>query len=176
LKRRSYLSLSALSAVPVAARAADEEPYADGWGTIDNDALEFTAVTDERKITLQVERFIPPKEEVTQAMDEKGEHRCYQYKGKDMPGRFCPGQSLLTRFDLTWDGKRIPIAERFWNDMIRARPSRPRTFGARQPPAASYPKRLQAFAVFHQLARHRAATTGHFFLSVFLPWKLNTRN
>ena len=40
------------------------------------------------KITLQMQRFIPPEEEVTQAMDEKGEHRCFPYKGKDMPGRF----------------------------------------------------------------------------------------
>jgi hypothetical protein len=122
---------------------------------------------------------IPLPLKVTQAMDEKGEHRCFQYKGKDMPGRFWPGQSLLTRFDLTWDGKRIPIAERFWNDLTRARPSRPRPFGARQPqsdlltrirPTASRPSgtslrscpsRLQAFAVFHQLARHNAATTGH---------------
>jgi hypothetical protein len=121
MKRRSFLSLSALSAVPVAARAADEEPDADGWGTINEDALEFTAVTDDGNITLLVELFIPPEEEVTQAMDEKGEHRCYQYKGKDMPGRFWPGQSLLTRFDLTWDGKRIPIAERFWNDLAGLR-------------------------------------------------------
>ena len=115
MKRRSFLSLSALSAVPVAARAADEE---DGWWeTINEDALEFKAVAEEGKITLQVELMRPAEHEVTEVLDEKGEHRCYQYKGKDQPYPFRPGVNLVKRFDLTWDGKAMQIPERFWNDL-----------------------------------------------------------
>jgi hypothetical protein len=73
------------------------------------------------KSTIVTRKSIPLPLKVTQARDEKGLHRCFQYKSKDMPGRFWPGQSLLTRFDLTRDGKRIPIAERFWNDLAGLR-------------------------------------------------------
>jgi hypothetical protein len=34
-----------------------------------------------------------------------------------MPYPFHPGSTLLTRFDLTWDGKAMNIPERFWNDL-----------------------------------------------------------
>lgn len=117
MHRRSFLSLSALSAVPVVAKAADAAPEPDWHETINRDVLKFTATTDDRKITLQVELILPAEDEVTEAKDEKGEFRAYQYKGKDMPERFWPGQSLLTRFDLTWDGKAMKIPERFWNDL-----------------------------------------------------------
>ena len=121
MKRRSFLSLSALSAVPVAASAADAEPEADWWETVSSDALTFKAVSGDGNLALQVELFRPPEDEVTEAMDDKGEFRCYQYKGKDMPLRFWPGQSMLTRFDLTWDGKAMNIPERFWNDLAGLR-------------------------------------------------------
>jgi hypothetical protein len=117
MKRRSFLSLSALSAVPVVAVAADEGPEAAWWETIDSDALTFKAVSGEGNLVLQVELFRPPEDEVTQVTDEKGEHQHFAYKGKEMPMRFWPGQSLLTRFDLTWDGKAMNVPERFWNDL-----------------------------------------------------------
>jgi hypothetical protein len=115
MKHRSFLSLSALSAVPVVASAADDAPEADWYETVNSDALSFKAVSEDGMLVLQVELFRPPEDEVTEAKDQKGEFRCYQYKGKDMPARFWPGQSLLTRFDLTWDGKTMNIPERFWN-------------------------------------------------------------
>jgi hypothetical protein len=118
MKRRSFLSLSALSAVPVVAGAADEGPDAAWWETIDSDALTFQAVSEEGNLVLRVELVRPPEDEVTQVMDEKGDHLHFAYKGKEMPMRFWPGESLLTRFDLTWDGKAIHIPERFWNDSV----------------------------------------------------------
>lgn len=116
MKRRSFLSLSALSAVPVVA-TADDAPEPDWYETVNIENLKHRAVSNDGTITLQVVLFVPPEEEVTQVKDEKGEHRCYRYKGKDMPNRFWPGQSLLTRFDLTWDSKVMNIPERFWNDL-----------------------------------------------------------
>lgn len=121
MKRRSFLSLSALSAVPVVVGAAVDAPEPEWYDTINADALSFKAVSGDRRLVLQVELFRPPEDEVTEAKDEKGEHRCYQYKDKDMPTRFWPGQSLLTRFDLTWDGKAMNIPDRFWNGLAGLR-------------------------------------------------------
>lgn len=117
MHRRSFLSLSALSAVPVAAKAAGEAPEPDWYETVNPDGLKHRAATGDGKITLQVELIRPAESEVTEAKDEKGEFRAYQYKGKDQPYPFHPGCTLLKRFDLTWDGKAMPIPERFWNDL-----------------------------------------------------------
>jgi hypothetical protein len=117
MHRRSFLSLSALSAVPVVARAADDAPERNWFETVSTDALKFTAATEDGKITLQVELIRPAESDVTEAKDGKGEHRCYQYKGKDQPYPFRPGVTLVKRFDLTWDGKAMKIPERFWNDL-----------------------------------------------------------
>jgi hypothetical protein len=99
------------------ASAADNSPEPDWYETINSDALSYKAVSGDGILVLQVELFRPPEDEVTEAKDEKGKFRCYQYKGKDMPESFWPGQSLLTRFELTWDGKAMNIPGRFWNDL-----------------------------------------------------------
>jgi hypothetical protein len=117
MKRRSFLSLSALSAVPLTARAADDPPEPDWYATVNREGLKHRAVSDDGKITLQVELILPAEHEVTEAKDEKGEFRAYQYKGKDQPYPFHPGSRLLTCFDLTWDGQAMNLPERFWNDL-----------------------------------------------------------
>lgn len=99
------------------AKAADEEPDADWWETINNEALTFKAVSEEGKLVLQVELIRVPEEEITNVTAEKGDHLHYLYQGRKMPYPFHPGTTLLTRFDLTWDGKAMNIPERFWNDL-----------------------------------------------------------
>lgn len=83
--------------------------------------LKFKAVTEEKEVVLEVELFIPPENELTEIIHEKDGYHFYRYKGKDLPSRFWPGQSLLTRFDLTWDGKPIQIPDRFWSDLAGLR-------------------------------------------------------
>lgn len=117
MRRRSFISLSALSVVPLAASAADDAPESDWHETVNSDSLSFKAKTEDGKLVLQVELFRPREDEVTEAKDKKGEFRCYQYKGKDMPYPFYPGNTLLKRFDLFWNGKSMNIPERFWNDL-----------------------------------------------------------
>lgn len=116
MKRRSFLSLSALSAVPVMAKA-DDTPEPDWYETIHSEALSFKAVSEDGNLVLQVELIQVPEEETTQVTDEKGDHLHYLYKGRKMPYPFHPGTTLLTRFDFTWDGKAMNIPERFWNDL-----------------------------------------------------------
>lgn len=117
MKRRTFLALSALNTVPAVARAEEPEHDATWEQTINRDALKFEAVADGGDITLQVELIRPPIEEVTAVKSENGEIICFQYKGKDQPYPFRPGCTVLTRFDLTWDGKAIRIPQRFWNDL-----------------------------------------------------------
>lgn len=119
MKRRSFLSLSALSAVPVVASAADNSPEPDWYETVSNETLTFKATTEEGKITLQVELIRPAEDEVTETKDPDGPDGAvrFMYKGKVQPYPFYPGNTLLTRFDLTWDGEAMKIPERFWNDL-----------------------------------------------------------
>ena len=117
MNRRAFLSLSALSAVPVVAGAADEGPDAAWWDTIDSEALTFQAVSEEGNLVLRVELIRVLEEEVTEVLDDDGNLHHYRYKGREMPYPFHPGTTLLTRFDLTWDGKATHIPERFWNDL-----------------------------------------------------------
>jgi hypothetical protein len=117
MKRRAFLSLSALSAVPLVAQEANDAPEPNWHETVVSDALKFMAVTENETITLQVELIRPTEEEITESKDEQGQHRCYQYKGKDQPYPFHPGSTILTRFDLTWDGNAMNIPERFWTDL-----------------------------------------------------------
>ena len=118
MKRRAFLSLSALSAasVPIAKAAADE-PDPQWHETISSDTLKFKATTEEGELVLQVEIMRPAERDISESTDEEGNLRYYLYKGREMPYPFHPGTTLLTRFDLTWDGKVIPIPERFWNDL-----------------------------------------------------------
>lgn len=133
MKRRSFLSISALSAVPVVAHAADQEPLEAWWQAVNDDALSFKAVSDDGQLVLQVELIRVPEEEMTEVTDEKGDHLHYLYKGRKMPYPFHPGCTLLTRFDLTWDGKAMKVPERFWNDLpglrIQSSPLVPENLG-----------------------------------------------
>lgn len=115
MKRRSFLSLTALSAVPGAAQAAEDAP--DWHDTVNREGLTFKAVTEDGKITLQVELIRTAENEVTTTKDESGGILNHRYRGKDQPYPFYPGCTLLTRFDLTWDGKAMEIPKRFWDDL-----------------------------------------------------------
>jgi hypothetical protein len=117
MKRRSFLSLSALSAVPVVTQAADEAPEPDWYETVNLDGMEFRCSDADGSVVFEVELFKPAESDIKEATDSKGEHLHYLYKGKPQPYGFRPGVNLIRRFDLNWDGKAVPIPERFWNDL-----------------------------------------------------------
>lgn len=117
MNRRSFLSLSALSTVPVVAKAAEDAPEREWYETIDSEVMKFRCSDAEGRVVLHVELFKPAEGDIQEALDEEGEHRCYQYKGKDQPYPFRAGVNLIKLFDLTWDGKDMKIPERFWNDL-----------------------------------------------------------
>ena len=117
MKRRSFIALSAITAVPITASAADNDPEAGWWETVNNEGLKFKAVSETGNLVLEVELIRPSEEEVTEILDEKGDLVSYQSKGKNQPYPFYPGSTLLKRFELSWDGKAMEIPERFWNDL-----------------------------------------------------------
>lgn len=119
MKRRNFLTLSALSAasLPVIANGENENLEHTWHETITTDALKFRAVSDEGNLTLDVELILAPEDEITEILDESGEHECFRYQGKNQPYPFHPGCTVLSRFDFSWDGKAIPVPARFWDDL-----------------------------------------------------------
>lgn len=117
MKRRSFLSLSALSAVPVVARAAEDAPEPDWQETVTSNVMRFRCSDAEDRVVLEVELFQPAESDIKEATDAKGEHLHYLYKDQPQPYPFRPGVNLIRRFDLTWDGKAMKIPERFWTDL-----------------------------------------------------------
>ena len=117
MKRRSFLSLSALSAVPVVARAAEDAPEPDWYETVTHDVMKFRCSDAEDSVVFEVELFQPVKSDIKEVKDAKGQHLHYLYKDKPQPYGFHPCVNLIRRFDLTWEGKAMKIPERFWNDL-----------------------------------------------------------
>lgn len=127
MKRRSFLSLSALSAVPAttavgtstAAAAGDDLEakrlrYLEWYKTVTSNLLSCKAVSPDDRVVLQVDLVKPLPEEITKDKTTGVSH----YKGKPLSDRYWDGQTLLTRFDLTWDGKPFRIHPRFWSDLV----------------------------------------------------------
>lgn len=127
MKRRSFLSLSAFSAVPAATVAGASTAAAAGddleakrllhlewYKTVTSNLLSFKAVSPDDRVVLQVELVKPLPGEIARDKTTGVSH----YKGKPLSDRYWDGQTLLTGFDLTWDGKPVSIHPRFWADLV----------------------------------------------------------
>ena len=68
-------------------------------------------------MTLKVELERPEEEGLVELPQVAGQYAGYSYKGEKLPLRFWPGESLIKKFDLEWDGERIGIERRFWRDL-----------------------------------------------------------
>jgi len=118
MDRRKFIGLAAF-ATPVAAVAAEEEPPYEAWAAKIESVLKFEAYSPDRGLILSVELTVPPEKEVTETQNDAAEFTSYQWKNIRMPADFTPGSTYLTKFQLKWDGKEVPIPERFWNDLAR---------------------------------------------------------
>ncbi|SHK09160.1 hypothetical protein SAMN02745181_3237 [Rubritalea squalenifaciens DSM 18772] len=67
--------------------------------------------------TLYVELYEPTDAELEKIKNHKGQTVGYKLKGQKLPSRFWKGETLIRKFELTWDGKKIDIPERFWADL-----------------------------------------------------------
>jgi len=97
-------------------RAAEPAaPVPDWWSTVES-VTEFTAVSRDGALKLKVKLAEIEATEKT-AKSPEGEVVHYFHNGVQLPPDFWPGRKALVQFELVWDGKRVPIADRFWRDL-----------------------------------------------------------
>jgi hypothetical protein len=102
---------------------ADEKPPSksnqSNWWAYVNEVDKFTAKSPDGRLKLIVE--LRPLDDVkVKEVKTKGDGDVTQYyrKGRILPYLLrWPNSKMITRFDLSWDGKRVPIPKRFWNDI-----------------------------------------------------------
>ncbi len=125
MKRRHFIAISGLAA-PANAMAADvQEAW---WEHVEN-VLRFTAKSEERNLTLGVELEIPREGDLVKLPSVDEEYAGYSYRDEKLPLRFWPGEALIKKFDLKWDGEVVKIEKRFWRDLagfvIQTVPNKP---------------------------------------------------
>lgn len=86
------------------------------WQKTVTSPMSCTVKAEQGNVSLHVELVNPPEQELKSTTDETGRSR-YVWKGKKLPYGFYEGRSIVTKFELVWDGKKIVIPERFWNDV-----------------------------------------------------------
>ncbi len=116
LARTLCTALTLLIACVPRLRADDAAaPAPDWWSTVEN-VTEFTAVSRDGSLKLKVKLAeIEATEKTVKTAD--GDEVRYFHQGAQLPPDFWPGRKALLQFELIWDGKRVPIADRFWRDL-----------------------------------------------------------
>ena len=61
--------------------------------------------------------MVIPDDEVEEINDKEGNWMAFSWHGKKLPEGYWNDRPLITKFDFKWDGKSIPIEERFWKDI-----------------------------------------------------------
>lgn len=112
IARLSFL-LFLLCIVPT---KAQESAAPDWWQSVEK-VSHFTARSDDGKATLTVDLTTPEEESLTPQIAPNGDTIGYTLKGEKLPDRFWPGCTLISRFQLMWDGKRVDIPKRYWKDL-----------------------------------------------------------
>ncbi len=115
---RPVFSVHLLVAILISASSTlSAEDYPDEWWDSVKEVNEFTAVSQEGRLKLTVALIDPEPVVEKMVKGPNGDFPRHEYQGKLLPLDFYPGRKLLTKFELRWDGKLIPVEERFWNDL-----------------------------------------------------------
>lgn len=80
----------------------------------------YIARSADGRLRLEVEIYRPQKSEYEVRMDENG-HELHFYKGKKVDAAYADSEGyagFITKFEFTWDGQRIDIPRRFWDDLM----------------------------------------------------------
>jgi hypothetical protein len=121
MNRRSFFKLSAAATVAAAAplravQVQSEQSQEDWWSTVE-EKLTHEARSEDGSLQLRV-RLITP-EDVTPRTSRNGDDEVtrYELQGELLPADFYPGRNILRMFGFSWDGRAMPIPERFWKDL-----------------------------------------------------------
>lgn len=90
----------------------------DDWSQTVKQSLHCLEKAEEGDATIEVELFKPSEQDLTEVKNAEGDSIGYAYQGKRLPSRFWPGCNLIRKFELTWQGRKIDIPERFWADLV----------------------------------------------------------
>ena len=145
---RSLLLIALICAIGANAQETKSDPGVE-WRETVKEVLRFTAKSDEGNIRLVIELIKPDENSLKEIKNSKGDTIGYSLKGERLPERFWHGCTLISKFDLFWDGKRIDIPQRFWRDLagfrIQASPLDPEKL-----PAAMHSKAMDFLAGLNQ--------------------------
>jgi hypothetical protein len=107
--------VAVLSFPRTASGAEPANSVEDWWSTVEQ-VTEFTTLSRDGSLRLTVKlQKIAVTEKIEVSGD--GERVRYYHKGARLPPDFWPGRPALVRFELFWEGTRVPIPERFWADL-----------------------------------------------------------
>ena len=87
----------------------------DWWNSVTEVLTSEIKAPGEGDATLRVELIKP--EEVKEITEAEGTVTGYSLDGKKLPESYWPGRTLLRRFEVEWDGKKIDIPEQHWADL-----------------------------------------------------------
>lgn len=79
--------------------------------------MSCVAKAEEGNAVLRVEMEKPSEERLQEVKDSEGAVTGYLLDGKKLPERFWPGCTMIKKFELEWEGKKIEIPKRFWADL-----------------------------------------------------------
>lgn len=97
--------------------AEQEASPQEKWWEGVSETLKFTAKAEDGDATLSVELYVPDEKQIKELKDPEGAITGYSLDGKKMPERFWPGSNMIRKFELAWEGKKIEIPQRFWEDL-----------------------------------------------------------
>ena len=103
------------------ARAEDE-----GWGFPTVEVTELTVGDPEKpdlaRLSVSIKKLEVADLQIVPARDDESPDE-YFWNGQKLPAYdfWGPGCTMVTRFELRWGGREIPVADRFWNDLPRLR-------------------------------------------------------
>ncbi|CAN5448846.1 hypothetical protein BH20VER3_BH20VER3_21010 [soil metagenome] len=108
-----FLILIVLLTVSATAESDLQPP--DWWPTV-VEKTQFIATSRDGSLKLNVKLVeLDVTEKTVETPD--GEQTQYYHNGTRLPADFWPGRSALVQFELYWDGKRVPIEDKFWRDL-----------------------------------------------------------
>lgn len=87
------------------------------WCSTVSEPTTYVAKAEEGNAVLRVEMEKPAQERLQEVRDSEGAVTGYLLDGKKLPERFWPGCTVLKKFDLEWEGRKIEIPRRFWADL-----------------------------------------------------------
>jgi hypothetical protein len=114
MKQNYILTIIFLLAMPL---LAEEKIDSSTWHQKVTRPLSCEIQAEEGDAVLRVELQRPDEESLQEVVDEKTESVRYALHGEVLPENFHPGLAIIKKFDFEWEGKKIEIPKRFWNDL-----------------------------------------------------------